>query len=119
MDTEQPSRIPVLYLSHGAPPLADDPIWPGQLAAWSARLPKPIAVLMISARWGDAPVAVGATETIPLMYNFRGLPQHYYEVRYPAPPSSLERCGSWCADREIRCGACPTAAWTTARMCRS
>ncbi len=22
-------RMPALYLSHGAPPLADDPIWPG------------------------------------------------------------------------------------------
>jgi 4,5-DOPA dioxygenase extradiol len=26
-------RMPSLYLSHGAPPLADDAIWPGQLAA--------------------------------------------------------------------------------------
>ena len=39
-DTE---RMPSLYLSHGAPPLADDPIWPGQLAAWSADLPRPTA----------------------------------------------------------------------------
>ena len=34
-----PTRMPALYLSHGAPPLADDPVWPGQLAAWSAALP--------------------------------------------------------------------------------
>lgn len=78
-------RMPVLYLSHGAPPLADDPIWPGQLADWSARLPQPTAVLVISAHWEDAPIAVGATETIPLVYDFWGFPQHYYEVRYPAP----------------------------------
>ncbi|MBL1079281.1 dioxygenase [Nocardia sp. 2] len=77
--------MPVLYLSHGAPPLADDPLWPGQLAAWSAGLPKPTAVLMISAHWEDAPVALGATETIPLVYDFWGFPQHYYNVRYPAP----------------------------------
>lgn len=85
MANEQPTRMPVLYLSHGAPPLADDPVWPGQLAAWSARLPKPTAVLMISAHWEDAPVALGATDTIPLVYDFWGFPQHYYEVRYPAP----------------------------------
>ncbi|WP_223885012.1 dioxygenase family protein [Nocardia colli] len=77
--------MPVVYLSHGAPPLADDPIWPGQLAAWSAELPKPEAVLMISAHWEDAPLAIGATTTIPLVYDFWGFPQHYYDVTYPAP----------------------------------
>ncbi|PXX71168.1 4,5-DOPA dioxygenase extradiol [Nocardia tenerifensis] len=78
-------RMPVVYLSHGAPPLADDPHWPGQLAAWSAELPKPEAVLMISAHWEDAPLTLGATTTVPLVYDFWGFPQHYYEVTYPAP----------------------------------
>ena len=36
-------RMPAIYLSHGAPPLADDPVWPGQLAAWAATLPRPKA----------------------------------------------------------------------------
>ncbi len=35
------TRMPVLYLSHGAPPLADDTLWTDQLARWSADLPKP------------------------------------------------------------------------------
>ncbi|KIA65110.1 dioxygenase [Nocardia vulneris] len=77
--------MPVVYLSHGAPPLADDALWPGQLAAWSAELPKPEAILMISAHWEDAPLAVGATATVPLVYDFWGFPQHYYDVTYPAP----------------------------------
>ena len=80
-----PERMPAIYLSHGAPPLADDPLWPGQLAAWSADLPKPKAVLMVSAHWEEAPLALGATTTIPLVYDFWGFPQHYYEVRYRAP----------------------------------
>jgi 4,5-DOPA dioxygenase extradiol len=78
-------RMPALYLSHGAPPLADDPVWPGQLAAWSADLPKPKAVLMVSAHWEEAPLALGATRTRPLVYDFWGFPQHYYEVQYAAP----------------------------------
>ncbi|GAB4585112.1 dioxygenase family protein [Nocardia sp. IFM 10818] len=82
---EDAHRMPVLYLSHGAPPLADDPVWPGQLAAWSASLPKPEAVLMVSAHWEDAPVALGAIATVPLVYDFWGFPQRYYEVRYAAP----------------------------------
>ncbi|GAA2496641.1 class III extradiol ring-cleavage dioxygenase [Streptomyces gobitricini] len=79
------ARMPALYLSHGAPPLADDPVWPGQLADWAARLPKPSAILMVSAHWEEAPTTLGATVTAPLVYDFRGFPEHYYRVRYPAP----------------------------------
>ncbi len=78
-------RMPALYLSHGAPPLADDPVWPGQLAAWSAELPRPRAILMVSAHWEEAPLALGATETVPLVYDFWGFPEHYYRVEYAAP----------------------------------
>ncbi|MFE7130024.1 dioxygenase [Streptomyces sp. NPDC057638] len=80
-----PARMPALYLSHGAPPLADDPLWPGQLAAWSAGLPRPKAVLMVSAHWEEAPLALGATTTLPLVYDFWGFPERYCTVRYPAP----------------------------------
>ncbi|MBW8702803.1 dioxygenase family protein [Streptomyces sp. NPDC003631] len=80
-----PERMPALYLSHGAPPLADDPVWPGQLAAWSADLPRPKAILVVSAHWEEAPLALGAVETVPLVYDFWGFPEHYYRVRYGAP----------------------------------
>ncbi|MFE7521793.1 dioxygenase family protein [Streptomyces halstedii] len=79
------ARMPALYLSHGAPPLADDPVWPAELAAWSAELPRPKAILMVSAHWEEAPLALGATETMPLVYDFWGFPEHYYGVRYAAP----------------------------------
>ncbi|MEO8827408.1 MAG: dioxygenase, partial [Lapillicoccus sp.] len=49
---------PVLYLSHGAPPLADDTRWTAELAAWSADLTattsRPATVLMVSAHWENA-----------------------------------------------------------------
>jgi 4,5-DOPA dioxygenase extradiol len=35
------TRMPALYLGHGAPILVDDPIWPGGRARWAADLPKP------------------------------------------------------------------------------
>lgn len=79
------ARMPALYLSHGAPPLADDPVWPGELAAWSADLPRPRAILMVSAHWEEAPLALGATERVPLVHDFWGFPEHYYRVRYDAP----------------------------------
>ncbi|MFI2611351.1 dioxygenase [Kitasatospora sp. NPDC018619] len=93
MSTAAPARMPALYLSHGAPPLADDPVWPAELAAWSAELPRPRAVLMVSAHWEEAPLALGAVTTLPLVYDFWGFPEHYYRVRYAAPgaPELAER----------------------------
>ncbi|MDX3658281.1 class III extradiol ring-cleavage dioxygenase [Streptomyces sp. ID05-26A] len=76
---------PVLYLSHGAPPLADDETWTRELEDWSATLPRPEAVLMVSAHWEEAPTTIGATTTVPLVYDFWGFPQRYYEVKYEAP----------------------------------
>ncbi len=77
---------PVLYLSHGAPPLADDPVWPHQLAAWAASFDRPESILMVSAHWEAAPVTVSASAAqVPLLYDFWGFPRHYYEVRYAAP----------------------------------
>ncbi|MEU6644932.1 class III extradiol ring-cleavage dioxygenase [Saccharomonospora sp. NPDC046836] len=83
--TAPADRMPVLYLSHGAPPLADDALWTRQLAGWSADLAKPAAILVISAHWEEAPLTIGATTTVPLVYDFWGFPEHYYQVRYGAP----------------------------------
>ncbi|MFJ7177879.1 dioxygenase [Streptomyces massasporeus] len=85
MSAATQERMPALYLSHGAPPLADDPVWPGELAAWSAGLPRPQSILIVSAHWEEAPLALGATETVPLVYDFWGFPEHYYRVTYDAP----------------------------------
>ena len=81
-----PVRQPVLYLSHGAPPLADDPVWTRQLADWSTRFAKPTNILMVSAHWEEAPLALSATSgQVPLTYDFWGFPQKYYDVTYAAP----------------------------------
>jgi 4,5-DOPA dioxygenase extradiol len=78
-------RMPAIYLGHGAPPLADDDLWPAQLAGWARALPPPSSVLMVSAHWESAPLALGATSTVPLVYDFWGFPDKYYRVTYPAP----------------------------------
>jgi 4,5-DOPA dioxygenase extradiol len=77
--------MPVMYLSHGAPPLADDVVWTDQLARWSSDLPRPTAILVISAHWEEAPLTLGATTTVPLTYDFWGFPERYYQVTYEAP----------------------------------
>jgi 4,5-DOPA dioxygenase extradiol len=77
--------LPALYLGHGAPPLLDDPLWMRELAGWSASLPRPKQILIVSAHWQTAPMAIGATETVPLVYDFYGFPERYYQLRYRSP----------------------------------
>ena len=79
------TRTPALYLSHGAPPLADDDQWTGQLADWSSQLQRPTAILVVSAHWEEAPLTMSATRTVPLVYDFWGFEQRYYDVTYAAP----------------------------------
>ncbi len=78
-------RMPALFLGHGAPTLVDDPVWPGELERWARSLARPSAILVVSAHWESAPLTIGATRTVPLVYDFYGFPQKYYEVRYAAP----------------------------------
>jgi 4,5-DOPA dioxygenase extradiol len=78
-------RMPVIFAAHGAPVLLDDATWMGELAAWAAAMPKPSSILMVSAHWEERPAALGATRTVPLVYDFYGFPEHYYRTRYPAP----------------------------------
>ena len=58
---------------------------PAELAAWSADLPRPTSILVVSAHWESAPLTVGATEPVPLTYDFWGFPERYYQVTYDAP----------------------------------
>ena len=79
------STMPALFLSHGAPPLVDNAHWVSQLTDLAAGLPRPTAILMASAHWESAPLMLGATEPVPLVYDFGGFARRYYEVQYRAP----------------------------------
>jgi 4,5-DOPA dioxygenase extradiol len=97
-----PSRLPALFLSHGAPPLVDDVRWTGELEDLAATLPRPERILIVSAHWEAAPLMLGATEQVPLVYDFGGFPARYYEATYPAPgaPDLAARVESMMPDTE-------------------
>ena len=84
-DTPLAGRMPALFVAHGAPPLLDDAAWVEELRSWAAGLPRPRAILMLSAHWENRPVTIGATRTMPLIYDFHGFPRHHYEQQYAAP----------------------------------
>lgn len=77
--------MPTLYLGHGAPPLLEEPEWMDEFRAWTAALPRPKEILIVSAHWESAPVTVSATTPVPLVYDFYGFPEHYYRLRYDSP----------------------------------
>ena len=84
----QPSdgALPALYIGHGAPPLLDDAEWMSQLAAWTLSMPKPRAVLIVSAHWEAAPLSLSApAAATPLVYDFGGFDRRYFTMTYPTP----------------------------------
>ncbi len=79
--------MPALYIGHGAPPLLDDPTWSGQLSSWAGRLPRPRAILIVSAHWESAPISLSASRA-PLVYDFGGFDPKYYRTLYETPDAS-------------------------------
>jgi 4,5-DOPA dioxygenase extradiol len=83
--TEAAGRMPTIFIAHGSPLLLDDRNWVEELNRWARAMTRPEAVLMLSAHWEEKPVTLGATGTVPLLYDFYGFPAKHYQVEYPAP----------------------------------
>jgi 4,5-DOPA dioxygenase extradiol len=84
--TPQDGPLPALYLAHGAPPLLDDKLWMNELFGWSQAMPKPRGVVIVSAHWEHAPLSIsGTAAATPLVYDFGGFEQRFYEMTYPTP----------------------------------
>ncbi|GAQ52445.1 dioxygenase family protein [Streptomyces acidiscabies] len=81
--------LPALYLSHGAPPLFDDGPWLRELLDWAQRLPRPKSILIVSAHWEEAPLAISASAAhTPLVYDFGGFHPRYYRMKYDTPDAT-------------------------------
>ncbi|MCX5085710.1 MULTISPECIES: dioxygenase [unclassified Streptomyces] len=81
--------LPAIYLSHGAPPLFDDADWIRRLFDWAQAMPKPKAIMIVSAHWEDAPLSLSAPAAgTPLVYDFGGFHPRYYQMRYDTPDAS-------------------------------
>ena len=88
--TPDDGALPALYISHGAPPLLDDTLWMKELFGWAQTMPKPRAILIVSAHWESAPLSLSASaEGTPLVYDFGGFEQRFYRMQYSTPDASL------------------------------
>lgn len=77
--------LPGLFISHGSPMLALNPEQVGPaLERLSINLPKPQAIIVMSAHWESHSLEVSTGNRPETWHDFRGFPQALYDIRYPA-----------------------------------
>jgi 4,5-DOPA dioxygenase extradiol len=78
--------LPSLFISHGSPMLALQPGASGPaLARLASQLPRPRAIVVVSAHWESRELRVGGAAMPDTWHDFRGFPAELYRVQYPAP----------------------------------
>ncbi|MFX0038803.1 MAG: 4,5-DOPA dioxygenase extradiol [Candidatus Heimdallarchaeota archaeon] len=84
---EEP-KMPVLFMGHGSPMnIISDNKFTQDLKNLGKNLPKPKAILVVSAHWLTSGTRVLCTRNPKLIYDFYGFPKGLYEINYPSPGS--------------------------------
>lgn len=100
------SRIPSVFVSHGAPTLVFEDIAARDfMAGLGAQLPRPKAILCISAHWETEEPTVSAAPQPTTIHDFYGFPDALYQLRYAAPgaPDLAHRVAELIASAGARC----------------
>ncbi len=79
-------KLPTLFISHGSPMHAINAGAAGDVwAALANQIPKPKAVLMVTAHWESNLPMLSGNAKPSMIYDFGGFPEALYAINYPAP----------------------------------
>jgi len=83
--SDQIPHMPTIFVGHGSPMNALGGAYADTWRALGDSLPRPKAILCISAHWYVEETAVTAMSAPRTIHDFGGFPQPLYEMTYPAP----------------------------------
>ncbi|CAN7520626.1 4,5-DOPA dioxygenase extradiol [Variovorax sp. LjRoot130] len=105
------SRMPVIFIGHGSPMNAiRENAFTRRLIDWGRALPRPTAILSISAHWlSSGATGVGIQEKPKTIHDFGGFPQALFDIEYPAPghPAIAQEAASLVKQAKV----IPTQEW--------
>ncbi|MBX2949665.1 MAG: 4,5-DOPA dioxygenase extradiol [Crocinitomicaceae bacterium] len=85
---DETEKMPVLFLGHGSPMNAiEENEFVEGFRKIGKTIPKPNAILCVSAHWETKGTFVTAMQNPPTIHDFGGFPQALFDVQYPAPGS--------------------------------
>ncbi|WP_201588040.1 DODA-type extradiol aromatic ring-opening family dioxygenase [Psychrobacter jeotgali] len=108
------ARLPSLFISHGAPTLAiEQSATTSALARIGYNLPKPRAIIIMSAHWQSAKLEISSNPQPKTWHDFSGFDPELYELQYPAVGHALlaESLAQQLTAHGIACSLNPMRVW--------